>query len=242
MNSGKVRISGLNLRESTTEGKVIRVLRKSTPLEILGEETWLRVRTTDGKFYDFVGNDGRPDGIQLLGRGQLGHIAAPGDTTGHVILLLTTGVERVDLAAGISQWAIPASVFEAQGFGPFTLGDFALAPDGDTLYFTAATADWSGHALWRATLSSGASCILGRRGMTLVSRVRVSGGWAILLKNKIRILFLFSAELLDMQTEMLLGGPGSSEPLRDCSGFGGVLGTVENVCERAGPVAVQPCR
>ena len=61
MTEGTVRISGLNLRAGITPGEVVKALRKSSRLEILGEETWLRVRTRDGKegyvFGDFVDRD-----------------------------------------------------------------------------------------------------------------------------------------------------------------------------------------
>lgn len=40
---------GLNLRKSPKTGNVIRALRKGSKVEILEEETWLKVRTRDGK-------------------------------------------------------------------------------------------------------------------------------------------------------------------------------------------------
>ena len=39
---------GLNLRRSPKTGRVIKSLRRGTKLEVLGEETWLRIRTHDG--------------------------------------------------------------------------------------------------------------------------------------------------------------------------------------------------
>ena len=41
---------GLNLRKSPKTGSVINSLRRGTKVEVLGEETWLRVRTRDGTF------------------------------------------------------------------------------------------------------------------------------------------------------------------------------------------------
>lgn len=53
--------SGLNLRASLTTGGVNKVLRRSSRLEILGEEIWYRVRTRDGLegyvFGDYVEKD-----------------------------------------------------------------------------------------------------------------------------------------------------------------------------------------
>ncbi len=39
---------GLNLRKSPKTGNVINSLRRGTKVEVLGEETWLRVKTRDG--------------------------------------------------------------------------------------------------------------------------------------------------------------------------------------------------
>ncbi|MDH3404200.1 MAG: M15 family metallopeptidase [Acidobacteriota bacterium] len=64
MPDGTVRASGLNLRGPLTMGEVIKVLRKSSRVEILGEETWLRVKTRDGLegfvFGDFIERDEAP--------------------------------------------------------------------------------------------------------------------------------------------------------------------------------------
>lgn len=48
MPDGTVIATGLNLRASLDPGEVVKVLRRSSKLEILGEETWYRVRTRDG--------------------------------------------------------------------------------------------------------------------------------------------------------------------------------------------------
>jgi hypothetical protein len=65
MADGTVRVTGLNLRDSLTTGPVVKVLRKSSRVEILGEETWLRVRTRDGLpgyvFGDFIERDAPPE-------------------------------------------------------------------------------------------------------------------------------------------------------------------------------------
>ena len=61
MPDGTVIATGLNLRESLAAGTVVKVLRKSSRLEILGQETWYRVKTRDGLegfvFADFVEKD-----------------------------------------------------------------------------------------------------------------------------------------------------------------------------------------
>ena len=61
MSDGTVIATGLNLRKSLATGTVVKVLRKSSRVEILGEETWYRVKTRDGLegfvFGDFVEKD-----------------------------------------------------------------------------------------------------------------------------------------------------------------------------------------
>lgn len=61
MPDGTVIASGLNLRAALKTGKVVKVLRRSSRVEILGEETWYRVRTRDGLegyvFGDFIEKD-----------------------------------------------------------------------------------------------------------------------------------------------------------------------------------------
>ncbi len=39
---------GLNLRTSPRTGRIVKSLRRSSKVEVLGQETWLRVRTRDG--------------------------------------------------------------------------------------------------------------------------------------------------------------------------------------------------
>ena len=47
--NGTVRKSGLRLHSSQRMGRATRVLKRSARVEILGEQTWYRVRTSDGK-------------------------------------------------------------------------------------------------------------------------------------------------------------------------------------------------
>ena len=50
MNKGLVIArGGLNLRKSPKTGKVVDTLRKGSKVEILEEETWLKVRDRNGK-------------------------------------------------------------------------------------------------------------------------------------------------------------------------------------------------
>ncbi len=48
MTEAIVRASALNLRRSLTTGKVVKALRRNSRVEILGQQSWYRVRTRDG--------------------------------------------------------------------------------------------------------------------------------------------------------------------------------------------------
>jgi hypothetical protein len=64
MPKGTVRASNVNLRRSPKTGVVIKGLRRSSRVEVLGEETWYRVKTSDGTvgfvLGDFVDKDLEP--------------------------------------------------------------------------------------------------------------------------------------------------------------------------------------
>jgi hypothetical protein len=69
---------GLELRRTPKTGKVVKSLRRSSKVEILGEETWLRVRTRDGLegfvLADFVERD--PGDLCVRGTRAAGNAAA----------------------------------------------------------------------------------------------------------------------------------------------------------------------
>lgn len=56
MPRGTVRASNVNLRKSPKTGTVIKQLRRNSRVEVLGEETWYRVKTTDGKVGFILGD------------------------------------------------------------------------------------------------------------------------------------------------------------------------------------------
>ena len=55
---------GLNLRKAPTPGKKIKTLRKGTRVDILGEESWLKIRTRSGEVgfvsADFIDDEPQP--------------------------------------------------------------------------------------------------------------------------------------------------------------------------------------
>lgn len=79
----------------------------------------------------------------------------PGDPTGRTALVLTTGVERLDLSSGTSEWAVADTRLQAAGLGDHRLPQaFDLGPDGDDIYLAAYRADFSEVAIFRAALDS----------------------------------------------------------------------------------------
>ncbi|MEE9384070.1 MAG: hypothetical protein V3V08_11725 [Nannocystaceae bacterium] len=125
-------------------------------------ETWQPVdvtylvplRAAQDTLYDFDVSHEGADGVALLGAGAKEFRADPADDTGHRILLLSSGLERVDLALGTSEWVIDAATFAAAGFGPFQLRSFDIGSDG-MAYFVLAKGDWSQHMIYRASLDRG---------------------------------------------------------------------------------------
>lgn len=79
----------------------------------------------------------------------------PSDPTGRTALVLTTGLERVDLSAGTSAWAIAPDRLAAAGITDHRLPQaFDLGPDGASAYLAAYRPDFSEVAIFRATLDS----------------------------------------------------------------------------------------
>lgn len=77
----------------------------------------------------------------------------PSDPSGRTALVLTTGVERVDLSRGTSSWAVAPERLAAAGISDFRLPQaFDLGPGGDHVLLAAYRADYSEVALFRAAL------------------------------------------------------------------------------------------
>lgn len=80
-----------------------------------------------------------PQAIALLGPWPKQFRRDPADLMGHTALVLTSGVERVDLSRGTSEWAVPPEAIAAAG-APQA---FALAPDGASVYLAVTDASYS---------------------------------------------------------------------------------------------------
>ncbi|MDC0715452.1 hypothetical protein [Nannocystis bainbridge] len=92
-------------------------------------------------------------GLALLGGWARQFRLDPADPTGRTALVLTTGLERVDLSSGTSAWAVADARLQAAGLTDYRLPQaFALGPGGTDVYLAAYRVDFSEVALFRAAL------------------------------------------------------------------------------------------
>ncbi|EDM75912.1 hypothetical protein PPSIR1_25076 [Plesiocystis pacifica SIR-1] len=99
--------------------------------------------------YDFDPAHPGADGIPLLGTGVGAWRLDPSASDGHTLVMLNSGLERIDLAAGSSEWVIPEAVFEAEGITRLHLSGFGYDSQGQ-IWLSIADADFSAFALYRA--------------------------------------------------------------------------------------------
>ena len=85
----------------------------------------------------------------------------PDDPSGHSVLVLADGLERVDLADLSSDWAVtPTRIAAALGSDDYRLPQaFALADAGATAYIASYTADFGGVVILRASLDDDAPLV-----------------------------------------------------------------------------------
>jgi hypothetical protein len=103
--------------------------------------------------FEFDGEHSGADAIDLLGVGVGAWRLDPADPSGHTILLRNTGIERIDLAAGTSEWVVPQQVFEDAGYERLQLGGFDLDGAG-RMWIAAASADFAEYRLLRVDLDA----------------------------------------------------------------------------------------
>ena len=104
------------------------------------------------RLFEFDGDHPGADAIALRGVGIGAWRLAPDDPDGHTILVLNSGLERVDLATGISEWVVDEQTFIDWGYERLQLADFDLDPDA-RIWISAATEDFSSYQLLRLDLS-----------------------------------------------------------------------------------------
>jgi len=93
----------------------------------------------------------------------------PADPAGHTVLILSTGIERVDLAHRSSTWAVDPARLAAIGLGDYQLPQaFDLDADHRHAYIASYSADLSEVLLLRASLDDDAPIVEVARGLQSV--------------------------------------------------------------------------
>ncbi|MCY1069624.1 hypothetical protein OV090_33090 [Nannocystis sp. RBIL2] len=94
-------------------------------------------------------------GIALLGPYPKQLRRDPADASGHTALVLTSGVERVDLSRGTSEWAVAPEVLAEAGIDGFDPQAFVLAQDGASIFLTATDGEFPSAAVFQVGLDGG---------------------------------------------------------------------------------------
>ncbi|PRQ05257.1 hypothetical protein ENSA5_03760 [Enhygromyxa salina] len=109
--------------------------------------------------FEFDAANPGPDGITLLGEGVGPWRLDPADPDGHTLLLLNSGLERVDLASGTSEWVVDQQVFADAGYGRLQLSGFDLDSAGRP-WISAASENFASFRLLRVDLDGGPDPVL----------------------------------------------------------------------------------
>lgn len=101
--------------------------------------------------HEFDAAHAGPDALALLGTGFGAWRLDPADPSGHTLLVLNSGIERIDLATGTSEWVVDESVFASLGFTHLHLAGFDLDAQG-RMWLAAATSNYDEYRLHRVEL------------------------------------------------------------------------------------------
>ena len=100
-----------------------------------------------------------PQGIELAGAWPRQLRPDPADPSGHTLLVLTSGLERVHLPSASRTWAIPDTTLASVGITGFDSLAFALDPGGRVAYLAAGDGDYPAVAIWRIGLDGAAPAV-----------------------------------------------------------------------------------
>lgn len=103
------------------------------------------------RLFDFDPDNAGADAIRLLGDGFGEWRIDPTEPSGQAIVVLNSGLERIDLATGQSEWLVDEQLFVDAGYDRLQLSSFDFDADG-RMWVSAATADFSGFVLLRVDL------------------------------------------------------------------------------------------
>ncbi|PCC67558.1 hypothetical protein SAMN02745121_02195 [Nannocystis exedens] len=94
-------------------------------------------------------------GIALLGPYPKQIRRDPADAAGHTALVLTSGVERVDLSRGTAEWAVAPEVLAEAGIDGFDPQAFVLAQGGASIFLAATDGEFPAAAVFHVGLDGG---------------------------------------------------------------------------------------
>ena len=99
---------------------------------------------TSGRIYDLDPTLEGIQGVPLQGTWARQWRLDPRDPSGHTVLVLSEGVERLDLGTLTSTWLVAEETLEAVGITSYLQPQaFALTPTGDALYLASYTEDFA---------------------------------------------------------------------------------------------------
>ncbi len=107
-----------------------------------------------GRLHDLDPSLDGIQGVPLRGRWARQWRLDPRDPAGQTLLVLSEGIERLDLAALESRWLVPKGTLEALGITSYLQPQaFAITPAGDALYLASYTEDYAEVVVDRFLLS-----------------------------------------------------------------------------------------
>lgn len=111
---------------------------------------------TSGAPIDLDPETDGPQALALLGPWPKQVRRDPADPDGHTALVLTSGVERVDLSRGTSSWALDPALLAGVGVDGYDPQGFVVAADGASVYVLAIDGDFPGAAVFHVGLDGAA--------------------------------------------------------------------------------------
>lgn len=127
----------------------IQRLEEFVPVDL---SSLVAVDLTTGAVLDLDPTTDGPQALPLQGPWPKQVRLDPTDPTGHTVLVLTSGVERVDLSLGTSRWAVDPALLTAAGIDGYDPQAFTVAADGTSVHLLATDGDYPGAAVFHVGL------------------------------------------------------------------------------------------
>lgn len=118
------------------------------------------VDRASGRLYDLDADADGVQGIELQGTWARQWRVDPGDASGRALLILSEGIERLDMTTLTSAWVVAPDALAPLGItSRLQVQAFAITPAGDALYIASYTADFSEVVVFRALLDAAGAAI-----------------------------------------------------------------------------------